>query len=66
MKIPDTKEYDTFSGYILDKIGRIPREKEEIRIENFVITVKEMEGTRIKEYIVKKKENVSEGAEEAS
>jgi CBS domain containing-hemolysin-like protein len=66
MNIPDTKEYDTFSGYVLDKIGRIPREKEEIRIENFVITVKEMEGTRIKEYIVKKKENVSRGAEEAS
>ena len=66
MKIPDTKEYDTFSGYVLDKIGRIPREKEEIHIENFVITVKEMEGTRIKEYIVKKKENVSQEAEEAS
>jgi CBS domain containing-hemolysin-like protein len=66
MKIPDTREYDTFSGYVLDKIGRIPREKEEIHIENFVITVKEMEGTRIKEYIVKKKENVSQGTEEAS
>ena len=66
MKIPDTREYDTFSGYVLDKIGRIPREKEEIHIENFVITVKEMEGTRIKEYIVKKKENVSQGTVEAS
>jgi CBS domain containing-hemolysin-like protein len=66
MKIPDTKEYDTFSGYVLDKIGRIPREKEEIRIENFIVTVKEMEGTRIKEYIVKKKEDAPQGAEEPS
>jgi len=66
MNIPDTKEYDTFSGYILDLIGRIPREKEEIHIENFVIIVKEMEGTRIKEYIVKKKDDVTQGVEEAS
>jgi hypothetical protein len=65
MKIPDTREYDTFSGFVLDKIGRIPREKEEIHFENFIVTVKEMEGTRIKEYIVKKKENAPRGAEEA-
>ena len=39
MKIPDTKEYDTFSGYV--------------------------DGTRIKEYIVKKKENVSQEPQEA-
>ncbi len=66
MNIPDTKEYDTFSGYILDQIGRIPKEKEEIRIGDFVVTVKEMEGTRIKEYIVKKKENDPQEAEEPS
>ena len=26
MGIPDSKEYDTFSGYVLYKIGRIPKE----------------------------------------
>lgn len=57
MNIPDTKEYDTFSGYVLDQIGRIPKEKEEIRFGDFVVTVKEMDGTRIKEYIVKKTED---------
>jgi len=55
MNIPDTKEYDTFSGYVLDQTGRIPKEKEEIRIGDFIITVKEMDGTRINEYIVKYK-----------
>ncbi|MGB5985871.1 MAG: hemolysin family protein, partial [Desulfobacterales bacterium] len=35
MEIPDISEYDTFSGYILDLIGRIPREKEEIAIEGY-------------------------------
>jgi CBS domain containing-hemolysin-like protein len=56
MDIPDTREYDTFSGYILFTIGRIPREKEEITLGDFVVTVKTMEGNRIKEYVVKKKE----------
>ena len=58
MSIPDSKEYDTFSGYILDQIGRIPHEKEKIPLENYLVTVNEMEGTRIKEYIVKKQENL--------
>jgi CBS domain containing-hemolysin-like protein len=66
MNIPDTKEYDTFSGYVLDQIGRIPKEREEIHIGDFIITVKEMDGTRIKEYIVKKKETVPQEAEEPS
>jgi len=59
MGIPDSKEYDTFSGYVLGQIGRIPQEKEEIPIGEFLVTVYEMEGTRIKEYIVKKQEDVS-------
>lgn len=54
MNIPDSKEYDTFSGYILDEIGRIPKEKEEFIIGQYNITVKEMDGNRIKEFIVKK------------
>ena len=56
MDIPDSREYDTFSGYVLDQIGRIPQEKEEISLGNFLITVKEMEGNRISEYIVRQTE----------
>ncbi len=57
MNIPDLKEYDTFSGYVLDQIERIPREKEEIQMGDFLLTVKEMDGNRIKKYIVKKTHN---------
>lgn len=53
MEIPESKEYDTFSGYVLYKIERIPKEMEQINIGNFIITVKEMEGNRIKKYSVK-------------
>jgi CBS domain containing-hemolysin-like protein len=66
MDIPDTKEYDTFSGYVLDQIGRIPEEKEDIAMGDFLVTVNEMDGTRIKEYIVKKNEEISQEADQAT
>jgi putative hemolysin len=59
MDISESKEYDTFSGYILEKIGRIPKEKEKITIGEFVITVKEMKGNRIRSFIVRRNVNSS-------
>jgi CBS domain containing-hemolysin-like protein len=59
MSIPDSREYDTFSGYILDQIGRIPQEKEEIALGDYMVTVDQMDGTRIKEYIVKKRIDIT-------
>ena len=53
MDIPDLKEYDTFSGYVLNTIGRIPKEKEKIAIETYIITVEERDGNRIKKYSIK-------------
>ncbi len=53
MNIPDSTEYDTFSGFVLEQIGRIPQENEKLSIENFEIVVKSMDGNRIKEYIVR-------------
>ena len=60
MSIPDSREYDTFSGYILDQIGRIPKEKEQIPLGDYLVTVNEMNGTRIREYIVKKEDDLSQ------
>ena len=53
MDIPDLKEYDTFSGYVLQSIGRIPEEKETITVGTFQITVVEKDGNRINTYSVK-------------
>ena len=50
MDIPDSKDYDTFSGYVLNTIGRIPKEKEKISIGAYIITVENMDGNRIKKY----------------
>jgi CBS domain containing-hemolysin-like protein len=55
MDIPDSATYDTFSGFILDKLGKIPQENEEIQIDAYTVTVKKKDGNRIKEYLVKQK-----------
>ncbi len=53
MNIPDSKEFDTFSGYVLDQTGRIPKVNEEIPIGNFLVIVQEMDGNRVNQYRVK-------------
>jgi CBS domain containing-hemolysin-like protein len=60
MNILESKDYDTFSGYVLNSIERIPKEREEIQIGNFLITVKEMDGNRIREYVVRQQKQVLE------
>ena len=52
MQIPETREYDTFSGFILDRIGRIPEEDESFTIDGYKVIVMEMDGNRIKRYLV--------------
>jgi CBS domain containing-hemolysin-like protein len=53
MEIPESREYDTFSGFVLNQIGKIPQEKEEIPIGSFVVTVQKKDGNRISEYHVR-------------
>jgi CBS domain containing-hemolysin-like protein len=45
---------------VLNSIERIPKEREEIQIGNFLITVKEMDGNRIREYVVRQQIQVPE------
>ncbi|MBS3809482.1 MAG: HlyC/CorC family transporter [Desulfobacterales bacterium] len=54
MNIPESASYETFTGYILEQIGRIPREQEQIVVGKFVVTVKEVEGNRIISFIVQR------------
>lgn len=52
--IPDTGEYDTFSGYILSQTGRIPKQSEELAVEGFSVVVTARVGNRILEYLVRR------------
>ena len=53
MDIPDSKDYDTFSGYVLNAIGRIPEVKENFTFGEYSVIVEEMDGNRIKKYNIK-------------
>ncbi|ACN15345.1 conserved hypothetical protein [Desulforapulum autotrophicum HRM2] len=54
LTIEDSNNYDTFSGYILERIGRIPEVGESIQIDSYTVTVKEKDGNRIKTFVFKK------------
>lgn len=56
INIPDTDDYDTISGYYLEIAGRIPKKDDMIRQNDIEISIKEMDGNRIKSMIVKKLE----------
>jgi CBS domain containing-hemolysin-like protein len=58
LSIPESKDYDTFSGYILDRIGRIPDLGDRIATDELEVTVKKVDGNRIQEYHVRKKESL--------
>lgn len=53
LSIPESTNYDTFSGFILDKIGRIPKVGETVTIGKYVATVKERDGNRIRTFVFK-------------
>ena len=55
MNIPESIEYETFSGYVLGQTGKIPKETEQIVIDRYLITIKKMDGNRIKTFIVKRR-----------
>ena len=48
LKIKPASEYDTFSGYILNKTGRIPALNEKIKIkDNFIVTIRKRKKNRL-------------------
>ena len=54
IEIPESTAYDTFSGFFLEQIGRIPKPGESISKDNWMATVQDMDGNRIKNFILKK------------
>lgn len=52
--IPESNDYDTFSGFFLEQIGRIPKPGESIAIDKWTVTVKDMDGNRIQNFILVK------------
>ncbi len=53
ISIPESGNYDTFSGFFLEEIERIPKPGESIKIDSWTITVKDMDANRIQSFILK-------------
>ncbi len=47
LNIPDSEEYETLAGYILNQYNNIPKLNEVIRVDNFEITIIDGNETRI-------------------
>ncbi len=51
--IPESANYDTVSGFFLELVERIPKPGESIRMNNWLFSVKDMDGNRIQSFIIK-------------
>jgi len=55
LNLPEEKAPYSISSYILDKIGRIPKEGEVIKLPKFEIKIKSMEGNSINTVVITRK-----------
>jgi CBS domain containing-hemolysin-like protein len=58
LQIPEG-EYDTISGFIMDRLKELPVEDQQIEEEEYVLIVKKMDGQKIKKVILRIKESRS-------
>ncbi|MBN1465023.1 HlyC/CorC family transporter [candidate division KSB1 bacterium] len=47
IKLPESDEYETLGGFVLQQIGSLPKEGESIRFEDYVLKMEKMEKNRI-------------------
>ena len=47
LDLPESEEYETLGGLIVNETGEIPEQHSEIRLEGFVITIEEVSSTKI-------------------
>jgi putative hemolysin len=53
LEIPEG-DYETIAGFILHKLGRFPKQGQQIKFENLKIVVTKMKGMKIEEVLVAK------------
>lgn len=56
--IKESDDYETLGGFIFTYLGRIPEENECIQLDNFLLTVEDVVGNRIKSVKIEKKKRV--------
>lgn len=54
LNIPDYEKYTTTAGFIIEKIERIPEKGEEIKIDDYIFIIREVENNKIVSVLVKR------------
>jgi CBS domain containing-hemolysin-like protein len=57
LEIPESQDYQTIAGYILNYTEDIPDENEEIEIGDFLIKILKVQENKIEEVLITKKKN---------
>ncbi|WP_339336962.1 MULTISPECIES: hemolysin family protein [unclassified Croceitalea] len=47
LELPESEEYETLGGLIMNETGEIPEQNAEVKIENFLFTILEVSNTKI-------------------
>jgi CBS domain containing-hemolysin-like protein len=47
VKVPDDREYETLAGFVADVLDRIPEVGDEVTIEQGILRVEHLDGTRV-------------------
>ena len=53
ISLPEDDDYETVAGFLLSRLGRIPKEGEGYRYGDLQLTVAEMEGPKITKVLVR-------------
>ena len=61
---PDTGDYDTLGGLILNELGKVPKTGDKLTIDNYEMAIEKMVGRRIGSVIIKKPEPPEDETEE--
>jgi CBS domain containing-hemolysin-like protein len=53
LRLPEG-EYETLGGFVMDRLGRIPRRGDKVDVDNWIIWIKKMDGRRVTEVELQK------------
>lgn len=62
LELPDSHTYSTVGGFVIEHVGRVPKIGEMVRVDGFVLTVREADDHRIVRVDVERVQEPSEAA----
>jgi CBS domain containing-hemolysin-like protein len=54
LNLPESDDYETIAGFILNLLGHIPRQGEQMKYNNLKLVITKMRGNKIEEIVLNK------------